>query len=1016
MARIIISIIFFISGCCGLGYEIIWSRELQLVLGHTTYSITAVLTAFMSGLAAGSYFIGKFIDHSKSPITLYAYLEFGIGIYGIIFFHLLKLHDFFYLYIAHLLTNSAVDFFVKFALAFALMILPTTLMGATFPAMSKILMKNLKSKGMEIGVIYFLNSAGGAFGCLITGFFLIEYFGNEFASNIISIFNILCGISALIARKYITLQPSDDQLSADTDNAISAPESANYKTTADNKYLQDISNPMLNIALPYLLAVTGFAAMAYEIAWTRFLILIIGSATQSFSIMLFTSILFLCIGALIGGMLSEKNDAPVITISHILFLSCLFMLLTIPFYDKMPDFFASMSIMFKNAGYNFYQIIKILTCVLIMAVPTAASGSILPLTVKSVKISLSDNAGIIGKLYSFNTAGCILGSLATGLFILPTAGIKLTLIIVTALIITASYIIICLHHKKPSVKYSIVFISLIAVSLTVSFNYEWDYKSLNHGSYYRLSINMDPNEKILYYKEGISATVYTCRSGNKITLKINGKTDGSTSPGDMLTQQLLGILPFMNNPEAKSVLIVGLGTGNTLAAACRFKNLKNITCLEISPEVVEAAKFFEDAYKIYSADARVSIKMVDARNFMASCREKYDVIISEPSNPWICGVSSMFTVEFFELCRKCLTPEGKLLAWFHSYETNDLLHKLIIRTFMSVFDNCCIYSSFGDQFLLGEMTGIKMNSETSLANFDEVKTAQPQIAEHILNKNFNSNPLIFDTFFVMNSEQLKLYAGDGPLNSDNFQTLEFGAPECLFYFSSAAEFNKLEMENIFYKINQKVSKTTDKIQLLKYLKEALSFFRTYKKNAACELIYNHIINLEPDNDQYYYELAVLKFIANEYKDALSSVNRAITLKPQNILYKKFRAEILYYIFETGTMPEDKALLKTAVEDAVNYSIYHEKAENYMLISYLYFRLEEYDNFFKYFGHYQRLSSGKAKTEDICFTLAQILILKNKYAEALKLYQAAYQQNGRLHEPAAEKIEYLKKFLSSTEKR
>ncbi len=916
--NLILYSIFFVSGFCGLCYEILWCREFNLILGHTTYATAMVLTAFMSGLAAGSYFFGRAADRARSSLALYAYIELAIAFYAVFFYRLIEVYKNFYIFVHPYISHPASDLAFKLFSSFALIIIPTTLMGATFPVMAKIIIENMEARGRQIGLIYFFNSAGGALGCFICGFYLLYNFGSEFGLNIICALNILCGVMALAVKNYYssgTLTAADVQLPTPP------------VEDAGRAKVPDAIPKSFNYIFIFTL-LSGFISMLLEVSWTRFLILIIGSSTYSFSMMLSVFIFFLAAGSLAVSYYVDKIGDPMLAFGLCEFFIGLYILATLPFYEKLPLLFINLNNSI-GVSYYIYMSLNLIFCLIVMAVPALLFGASFPLAAKSVEMNYSNNASEIGKLYSYNTIGCILGSFLAGIVILPAAGFKNSIELAIAIAFFIFISAASLSRRIPSAvpiisPRNVDIMRVVAVILIAALFFlpAWDHKVLNIGSFYRTrglndaAINQLVNyNKVLYYKESISATVYVIedtRNGLKY-LKINGKTDGSTMRYDMLTQSFLALLPLAKVKSAKNILIIGLGTGATLAAACKFQEAEKITCVEIIPEVIEAAKHFNESYDAYKNDARVSIVVNDARSFLLTARDRFDVIISEPSNPWISGISSLFTTDFFSLCRSRLSKEGVMLAWIQAYESSPPVFKLALRTFRSVFDDASLWFNANyDVFALGSADGVCGSSDEPFAYYQKLQSLPSLKA--FLDASGIKDPLTFSALRLMTSPQLKKYVGDGILNSDNFQMIEYEAPLNLYSEERVTLDYRTYADNLGDSI-ERFRLHTAEISLNDMLRNTALFLgHDFVEPRIVISIADLLISGKAADEKIYHLKALSCARIKSFDSAIEAITKAIEKNPGDAFFLKLRAGWSLLLSSNDVNKGASALLASARAD------------------------------------------------------------------------------------------------------
>lgn len=772
---IIVPICFLFSGIAGLIYEVLWAKYLALIFGGTAHAHTLVLATFMGGLALGNFLFGKLADRTRDPLLQYVRMEIGIGLCAALTPLLFMFSKNIYLSAAY---SFSLDYFsiviLKFIIGALIMLPPTILMGGTLPMISKFLIRSSLVRGEKIAQLYYINSLGAVLGTILAGFYLIYTFGLNFSVTIAALFNVLPATAIYILQTFVKNAGYPEQ---------AAPEAV----TAQAPHTQEIfSGKLVKIAL-IAIFLSGFAAMLYEVAWIRLLSVILGSSTYSFSLMLAAFISGITIGSYIVHKNMSRIKSTFFAFGICEILAGLSLLAGLPFYDRLPFIFLQLSSFFLRTPQTFvlYSFIKFALCFLVMLPPTIFLGMTLPLVSKIASGRLEILGRKIGNVFALNTLGNILGALVVGLVMLPALGIQSTLEVgVIASLIIGCAILLADPKFSRRLKYSLagscVVIFLIYRLATPSWN-----SALFTVQVFRLSGNAETltfkefcelanRKKVLFYKDGFDTTVAVTENQETRTLYVAGKADASTTV-DMPTQMLSAHLPLILRPQSKQLLIVGLGSGVTCGAALAHP-VEAIDLVEISSSVVEANSFFAKANRNALADPRVRLHIEDARTFLQTNRKKYDLIMSEPSNPWMSGVSSLFTTEYFTDCLDHLNDGGLMLQWIQIYDMDDETYEIVLNTFRSVFPYSTLWSTgVSDSFLIGSKEKIDFDSAQSR---DRVNSA---LVEKDLAR-INMKGL-----FTVLSLQL---AGDKtlatelkqgtPPNSDYFPLLEYRAPINLF--------------------------------------------------------------------------------------------------------------------------------------------------------------------------------------------------------------------------------------------
>lgn len=752
---------FFVSGATGLVYEVVWTRLLTLVMGNTHYSIATVLTVFMAGLAAGSYFGGRFIDRTGAPLAVYAVLEAAIGVYCLLIPYLIDwafpVFQWIYNDSQNLPGKAA---FFRFLVCSGILILPTTLMGATLPVLSKYVSEDAEMIGRDVGTLYSMNTFGAVFGALGSAFLFMRLLGVSATINLAAAMNV--GIALII---FAVFKPAlgTGRLPAKPKAKPTEAQSFNRRT----------------VLILLCFGLSGLCALVYQVAWNRIFSLLLGSSVYAFSLILTTFILGLALGTVsFSRRIAVFQDF--IKVFGLLQVGIgLSALAGLPFFDKIP--FVNRWV-YENWSLEFFPIqwSNFLIIFSLLILPTFFMGAQFPIVIKLIAQDLETLGHKVGEVYASNTVGTIFGSFIGGFLLVPHLGIQNAILSVAFInLLLGMGLLFSSPSLKPSVKaYGLPGILIVGLWGAWSLG-TWDQAVISSGSYipYRIKDLGEAEvkaNKILYYKEGIHTTVTTelAVDGN-IFLRVNGKSDASLAL-DMRTQLLSGYLPMFFHDNPKTGLVIGQGSGITLGAVERFP-LEEIDLVEISPAVIEGSRYFSPFNHQALDDPRVNIFLEDGRNRIALTSKKYDVIVSEPSNPWISGVGALFTIDFFEMLKKRLNPGGLVCIWVHT-NMSPKSFKSITRSFSSAFSHVTMWESIvGDDYLL-----IGSMEEFGLP-FERVEKF---LADPVRGKDLRrigvGNVQDLMSLMIMRREALIKFSGEAPIHTDDNSLLEFNAPKYIY--------------------------------------------------------------------------------------------------------------------------------------------------------------------------------------------------------------------------------------------
>jgi len=781
---------FLLSGVSGLIYEVLWARYLSLIFGNTAYAHSLVLATFMGGLALGSYLLGRSADKVRDKLSFYAWIQIGIAAFCIFTPFLFVASKSIYLGAAkNLSLGPAGTTLVKFLIGAAIMLPPTILMGGTLPILSKFMIQSLFKRGKTVARLYCINSLGAVFGTLLAGFYLIYHFGLRHAITVAAAINVLAGGIILLLRYFYKKTPQ--RLSAQEESLPDEKQEESLPEEGKKPYEAEIYPPrIINVSLIGIF-LSGFAAMLYEVVWIRLLSIVLGSSTYSFSLMLAAFISGITIGSFLISKFMPREKRSYFFFGLCEICIALTLIFTLPFYEKLPFLFMKLSEIFsrKPETFIFYSAIEFFLCFLVMLPPTVFLGMTLPLVSEIASARLKVLGRKIGSVFALNTAGNILGALVTGLILISVLGLKSTLEVGIAINLLVGAVIV-FTDKTFSFKKSFAFVSACYLvffgykMIVPDWNKAWFTQQIFRkmdwqGSYKDFSEEMrTTRDRILYYKDGVDATVAIVKWPLYLTLYVNGKADASTSGGDLLTQVMLAQLPMILKPRAEDLLVVGLGSGITCGSAL-LHPIENLDVIEISRSVVDANKHFASFNNNALQDERLHLYVEDAKTFLQKTKKEYDVIISEPSNPWMSGIGSLFSVEFFGDCSRHLKDDGLMIQWVQGYEIDNETFEMVVRTFHSAFPQVQVWTAGTTDVLL---VGSKAKIAPDL-NESEKRMAQDKIKGDLSKLEVNDlftllNMQVTSADSLRSSIEVK-----GRVHSDYFPVLDYRAPVALYTHS-----------------------------------------------------------------------------------------------------------------------------------------------------------------------------------------------------------------------------------------
>jgi spermidine synthase len=827
--------VFVLSGAAGLIYESIWSRYLGLFVGHSAYAQIIVLVIFLGGMSLGAHLAGRRSHRVRSPLLWYAAVEIVVGILALAF------HDTF-----TAVTAAAYDSIfpglagggvtltvVKWAIASALILPQSILLGTTFPLMSAGVIRIAdagSAPGRILALLYFANSLGAAAGVLLAGFVLIEAVGLPGAILVAAFMNIVAAlVVGVLARAHERLRaartvaeaealPAGDAAAISPSGGMESPPGAAVPAVetappdppaAAAPVVAGARNPLWRPLLAVAFG-TAVASFIYEIAWIRMLSLVLGSATHSFELMLSAFILGLALGAFWVRTRADHFEDPVRVLGYVQWAMGLLAVATLPLYLASFEWMAALiqTVQANENGYRAFLLTRYALALLVMLPATFCAGMTLPLI---TRVLMRSGAGepAIGAVYAINTLGSIGGVILAGLVLMPALGLKLLLLFGAVIDIglgvwlvartrrtvepaaVSARLLARLHARSLALPVAVTGAVLIVIALASRF----DLGRLTSGVY-RHGVLAGPGEySFLYYKDGRTATVSMRRSSDGfITLATNGKPDASMDtpwmdtlgvvPGqrmltrDIATQLLLPLITLAHAPDAQHMAVIGHGSGMSSHVLLGSSRAREVVTIEIEPEMIEASRHFRPANRRVFDDERSKFVIDDAKAYFASSGRTFDLILSEPSNPWVSGVSGLFTVEFYDRVRRQLAPHGVFGQWLHLYELSDGLVTSVLAAIDSIFPAYEVYFTSNSDILV-------VAANDTLTPPDWNVTEYPGIAEDLA-RAVPLTPELFGALRLGGRNELRpLLLVRGSPNSDFFPVLDLGAERMRFMRESA---------------------------------------------------------------------------------------------------------------------------------------------------------------------------------------------------------------------------------------
>ena len=817
--------VFFVSGALGLGYQVLWSKFLLDFIGVSAYSYATVLSAFMAGLALGSALLGRYADQSRSPLKLYAILELGVGIYAILY---LPLTDFVASVYAGWVdygpdrAGGDVGLWAKVVVSGLLLIPPTFLLGGTFPAMVRHATHHLGIVGRRASELYALNAFGAVVGTLVMAFAVIPGLGMHASRIVLAVGN---GIVAVLAWLLASASKKPEE-QADPAAAVgddlppapvtdAAPEASGPVATGPAVTGPAATGPaatglassfVMRMALIFV-AIEGAISFMYEIAWTRYFGVVLGSSTYSFAVMLAAFITGISLGSAILSRIEKRIGNPLTFFGKSQMVVGVLVLLPLPLYVFIPGLFLSFARQFSTdpSSFYLYELGKLVFCYLFMLPPTVLIGMAIPLLIKGLASTIGNLGEETGRIYAWNTLGSVFGSLAAGLILLPMLGMERLLAVAALGNLALGAAIVVTFERRELRRRAVAiavpaFVVLLGFHLVTSgWNGAWFTLMRLTSGHERTRADIGTAEWTRAWVDSIDVelleddraanlmVISSEEMGEKVyTLYVNGKPDAS-SKHDLPTQYLSGHIPTLLHPGPKDALVIGLASGITVGALLKY-DYDRVDVVELLQEMPRATAYFDPWNERALEDSRCRVIVDDARSFMLYTEQEYDVIVAEPSNPWMVGTGALFSRDFYERARKRLRPGGNYLQWIQAYELSDDSIAAVFRSFQSVFPY--VYAFQGnavDVLLVGRMEPLEVNAG-SIARRMEDPGVKAQLEK--VNVRDVDSLLMLQRYSPHTVEYVASLTDQ--VNTDDNHLLEYRAPRD--FFQGLAPVRTLQMD------------------------------------------------------------------------------------------------------------------------------------------------------------------------------------------------------------------------------
>lgn len=761
-----VALCFFLSGFSALIFQVVWLRKLDLVFGHTVYAVTTVLAAFMGGLALGSRLFGRIADRRENVLRLYGILEAGVGLYAVILPLLIASLTPLFRLLYHATGESFFLFsLVRFLIFCVLLLPPTTLMGGTLPVLARFFTRKERRFGRTVGFLYAWNTFGAVLGTLTGGFLLIPLLGVSRANLFAAAISVIVGIATIALSRRISPSPAatTGTSTVEIDRAGAPPSYSSF----------------LARFVLILYAFSGLTALGYEVIWTRLLIMLdyFDSDTYSFTTMLATFLFGLSAGSLIASRFVDRSRHPERILAFVQILIGCTSLLSL-FLLATPG---SM-IHYGQRSWESRILLYFLFSFGVMIVPTLLLGSVLPLVTRIYVRNRRDVGNRVGIAYSANTIGAIAGAVLTGFVLIPLIGTKGSLLLLSAINVAFALVLLGSVENRRGLFFGATTTVSLVVFLMLAL-------LVPKEKLYRIVKDTD---ELLFYDEGNTATVTVLRheDGSK-SANVDGVPVAGTDRIMLTDQKSLAHLPSLVLKEPSSALTVGFGSGGSSWSFCQHPHMTKVRCVEIAPNVIDAAAFLlESNHGILEAAeyrSKYGIILDDAKSYLNLSGDRYDVIATDCTDLAYKSNANLYTVEYFELCRSRIEPGGAIVIWLNITGLTTFDLKTALNTFLSVYPEGSVwyFANVPTHYvlLLGTTERLSIDLTRYLERFQV-----PQVLRDLREVGLD-DPWKFLDSYIASGPSVREWAAGGRLNTNENAYLEFSVPR-----TGSDEFNSANLD------------------------------------------------------------------------------------------------------------------------------------------------------------------------------------------------------------------------------
>ena len=942
----IVWLIFIFSGASGLIYEVIWMRQLTLIFGSTVFATSTVLTAFMAGLALGSYYFGRKIDESdQSPLRMYALLEAGIGAFCLVWPLILSILSALYVLIHRNVTSEFYTLsFIRFVLTFAVLLIPSTLMGGTLPVLTRFFVKRLEQLGTNIGVLYALNTFGAVVGTVAAGFFLLEAFGIRWSLGIGIAINFAVAAIAIALANRVSGTKIDEQI-----EEVQQAEPENIP-----------QRPERHLVL-WAIGISGFCALAYEVLWTRIMVFFLGSTTYAFATMLAAFLFGIALGSIVLARWVDRIKQPVAVFGILQLGIGLFALILMPAFEELYAMTRALQSTFGVSRFwTFFS------CFLVMCLPTFLMGASFPLVTKIYTGNERQLGRSIGNVYAVNTVGSILGAFCAGFILIPLLGIRPSIVLMVALNTGIGCLLVLRGGQRTETGEALlqglsigmpILNAGLAVILLLTLNQPLFLKSA-------IFKTQRPGDTLVDYNEEVDATVTTLKDDEAVyRLYVDTNQAADASRWDSPSHRVIAHLPLLLHRRPKRALVVGFGMGLTSYSITQHG--VRVDAIELSEGVISAAqKHFTHVNGNVFDSPLFNYKINDGRNHILMTKTKYDMISTGIIHPLVsAGSSNIYTADFYRLCRRILSEDGIMCQWVPLHRLPEAHYKMIVRTFIEVFPHTTLWYKYTPDFviLIGTPEPLRIDYKNFLARAQIASISEGLAADDL-------DGLSLLDSFMMGPETVREYVGPGPIHTDNRPRLEF--------------FRGADLANT----------TTQNVKgMAEYRERVLSYLVNYGSTLA------EMKAVRQTLDTYFRAtqkliLGQIAYASAQYQNAATLMNEAVELNPVDETIR-YNFGVVAGLIREGEQ-EELQQIERQVQQAMAQN--PDDLQGHLHLATLYEMQGELGKATRELEEFLRRDPSRS---DIYLLLGPLYERQERYREALRTYERLERQETTLQLPA-----------------